>query len=237
MLCILCRIFDPHFDAAADRWAKSPWDQPNDDDAIFCREENQDALRAAYDLWTTDPSRALKEFTRYAELGSVWSSIQVGRAFLLGWGTEVSPPEAEIWLRRAIEAGSEGAMLSLANHYRRAKRLDEAESLLGSYVEKSYAPAVYLLGWVYIDKRKNDLARVMFERASASGHRLAKWYLARFCLNGRFGIRSIPRGFRLVGELRQDIEQAESDPVVGALGHRLINRIQILADASFTSAR
>ena len=209
MACFLCRLVcGPRWIAATDRWFGSRWDEPNNEDEIFDRESNQDALRAAYDLRKTDAAEAFQKFVGFAEHGSVWSMHQVGASLLYGLGTPVNHSQAESWLRLAYKSGSAGAMLLLAYAYIRQRRFKEAEALLSGYEETDYCPALYLLGLIYLDTARKRQARFMLEKASALGHRIAKRSLARSCMSGRFGIRAIPHGFALVEQVRKDIEKS-----------------------------
>lgn len=210
MACILCRLVcGPSKVAAMERWIESRWDEPNNGDSFFRLDQNQDALRIAHDLRKTDQKKAFEEFLRMAEQGSVWSMRQVASSLLLGLGTSIDKYEAEKWLRRSYEAGNEGAMLSLAAEYFRQKRLNDAEALLAGYAAKDWTPALYLLGLISLRAGRKVQGRALLERASAFGHRRAKWSLGKSCFLGKFGIRSIPYGFRVLKEISNDIEKGE----------------------------
>jgi TPR repeat protein len=135
--------------------------------------------------------------------------LQVGTSLLNGTKVPIDRSEAEKWLRRAYEAGDEGAMLILANEYLHQKRFKDGEALLKGYPENDYPPALYLMGYINLGLGNKAKAREMFERASALGHRRAKWSLSRLCTLGRFGIRSIPYGLRLGNEIGDEVRKGE----------------------------
>ena len=202
MACLICRLVCGRQKAAAmESWLNSPWYLPNNGDTLFGMELHQQALREAYDLRKTNPEEYFRAFLSFAEQGSAWSMYYVAYSFINGEGTPVNRFEGEKWLRRGSEAGDERAMLGLANEYLLQKRYSEAEGLLKGYAEEDYAPALYLLGYVFLRQGKKPQARSMLERASALGHRRAKASLCSLCLRGKFGIRYIPFGFRLAGEI------------------------------------
>jgi TPR repeat protein len=192
-----------------ERWLKSPWNQPNNGETLFRMEQHQQALRAAYDLRKTDPEEYFQAFLGFAEQGSAWSMYYVAYSLSNGVGTPVNLLEGEKWLRRGYEVGDERAMLGLANEYLRQKRYSEAEGLLQGYAQKDYAPALYLLGYVFLRQGYKSQARLMLERASGLGHRRAKASLANLCLRGKFGIRSIPYGFQLANEIGDEVNSGD----------------------------
>ena len=202
MACLICRLVcGRQKTEAMELWLKSTWNQPNNSGILFRMEQNQQALRAAYDLRETDPEECFRAFLSFAEQGSVWSMYQVACSLLNGKGTPVNRLEGEKWLRRGYEAGDENAMLALASEYLRQKRYSDAEGLLQRHVDKDYAPALYLSGYIFLRQGNKPQARSMLERASALGHRRAKASLSGMYLRGVFGIRYIPLGFRLINEL------------------------------------
>lgn len=206
MACLVCRLVcGRQKTEAMERWLKSPWNQPNNGNMLFRMEQNQQALRAAFGLLKTDPEEYFRAFLSLAEQGSKWSIYHVAYSFLNGIGTPVNRFEAEKWLRRGCEAGDEKAMLGLANEHLRQKRYSDAENLLREFVNKDYAPALYLSGYVFLGQGHKLQARLMLERAAALGHRRAKASLCNLCLRGRFGIRYIPLGFRLANEIGDEV--------------------------------
>ncbi len=212
MDCLLCRlIYGPRKMAAMKSWMLAPWWKPNNAQSFFFLDKNQDALRAAHKLRKSDPESSFPIFLSLAENGSIWSMNCVADALLIGWGTPVDKPEAEKWFRRAHELGHEQAALTLANEYYSQNRAREAEDLLTPLVETNCSPAAYLLGKAAFHAGDKTRARALLEKASALGHRGAKGLLGSFCAVGRFGLRSIPYGFRLLGELGDEFDKTERD--------------------------
>ena len=214
MDCLLCRlIYGPRKMAALKTWANAPWWTPNNAQTFFAVDDNQAVLRAAHKLRKSDPASSFPIFLNLAEDGSIWSMNCVADALLIGLGTPVDKPEAEKWFRRAHESGHELATLSLASEYYRQKRDREAEDLLAPLLEKDRSPALYLLGKAAFRAGDKTRARVLLEKASALGHRGAKGLLGSSCAIGKYGLRAIPYGFRLLGELGDEFDQTERDKV------------------------
>jgi TPR repeat protein len=207
MKCILCRlIYGPDKVAALERWANAPWDQPNNGYSFLTHAPNQEALKEAYALWKTDPSKSFQAYLGLAEQGCIWSMRQVGKLLLRGEGIPADRASAEKWLQRAWEAGDQAAMLRLARYYLDQKRYSDAEALLTTPANKEYAPALFLLAWVFLKTGRKIEARTMFEKAASLGHRMAKGTLSKLCVQGKFGIHRIPYGYRLANELREAFE-------------------------------
>ncbi len=221
MACILCRLIcGPRQVAVMERWKESRWDEPNNGDSFFQKDQNRDALRAAHDVRRSEPTKAFKEFLRFAEQGSVWSMRQVGSSLILGLGAPIDKVAAEKWLRLAYEAGYDGAMLALAREYTIQKRFREAEDLLEPYATKNHTPSLYLLGWMFLRAGRNKSARKMLERASALGHLRAKWTLSSACMRAKFGIRSMPYGYKLARKTLNELERGGlPDEVALDAGH------------------
>ncbi|MDE1896058.1 MAG: sel1 repeat family protein [Rhodospirillales bacterium] len=196
------------------RWFEVPWTQPNNSDEIFSQEAHQQALRAASKLSKIDPEKAFQEFLNLAEQGSVWAMARVGYALLFGQGIPLNKAEGEKWLLHAQEVGNEWAMLILANEYLQQKRYTDAEMLLSASAKKDYSPALYLLGSTYFKIGEKAKARKMLERAAALGHHRAKGALAKGCCLGRFGLASIPDGFRFLNEISDEVKKNEAEPPI-----------------------
>ncbi len=213
MVCLLCRLVcGPKKMAAMERWLlAAAWWKPNNEWEFFGSDRNQDAMRAAQKLRLSDPKRSLEDFLHLAEKGSVYSMFRVGHLFLEGLGTPVSKADGEKWLLKSSELGLEVATFTLANEYLNQKRYKDAQNLLEHPAEENRSPALFLLGRLFLFRKDKIKARTMLEKAAALGHRRAKWFLAKSCVFGKFGLRAIPLGFKLVGELGEDFENSEKD--------------------------
>ncbi|MFA6117035.1 MAG: hypothetical protein WC729_23760 [Sphingomonas sp.] len=127
---------------------------------------------------------------------------------LLAWhhhtGTGVPPDfeQAQEYYRRAISGGSWMAtigyarLLALHGHY------DHCEKLLEDGVGSDFIPAYFWLAWFRHERSPGGKARravkPLLEYAADKGHPGAKIILGRWLTIGKFGIREIPRGIRLL---------------------------------------
>ena len=88
-------------------------------------------------------------------------------------------------------------------------------STLGDGAQKGFMPASYWLAWYTYQlspKRKTAReVRPLLEAASAAGHPGAKLVLARWMTFGKFGLREIPRGFRMSREIAQSLIDKEHE--------------------------
>ncbi len=162
----------------------------------------EERIKNAHSLWKTDPAQYLKEHMALAEEdGSLWGAICLGAFFEEGVGTECDLAQAEKWYRRAFEGGSDEALIQLGALYARSRQYAKAEEVYRRGAERNWAPAMYRLAWVYSTRPDwrchRDEARTLLERAGAAGDILAKKFLADAMVRGWFGVRNIPKGFRL----------------------------------------
>lgn len=191
-------------------YLKKPWKEPNNGRSFFKINKNKDKLRDLYNLRQSDPEKAFAGFLQLAEDGSVWSMRQVGSSLLRGLGTQVNRHEAKKWLMRGYEAGDESAMLELANEFIRDGCFADAEAILAQAVAAHLPAALYLQGLLLLKAKQKHQAAAMLEKAATHGHRQAKWLFCMSCLKGHFGIRLIPRGFKLLDEIRDEVEREEN---------------------------
>jgi tetratricopeptide (TPR) repeat protein len=178
-------------------------------------EEVQERIRYAYGLFASDPVRYFQECLTLAESGSMWSANCLGAAFGLGVGTKRDLDQAEKWYRRAYEGGSDDALLQLGALYSRSRQYAKAAEVYRTGVERNWAPAMYRLAWVYSKcpgwRARRDEARTLLERAAVAGDISAKNFLAGLMARGRFGVRRVPDGFRLMVSATKEMAELAKD--------------------------
>jgi len=181
------------------------WDfKQVDDTTLLERDPERDRIKEAFLVLETDPEAGFRRLLELAQQGSVWSMSHVASSYFRGFGVAADPVEAEDWFRRAFEGGSEYAQLRYGKILGRRGDFDKCEEVFGVGVAMDWAPALY---WSarYRLRRSNTREtlrqiRPLLERASANGSVPAHLILAPAMLWGRFGLREIPHGLRLVWE-------------------------------------
>jgi uncharacterized membrane protein YhaH (DUF805 family) len=118
----------------------------------------------------------------------------------------VAPDElrAEVWLKKAFEAGSLRSLLTYGKLLAWRGDMAGAEAVFASAAGEDWAPALYWLASTRL-KRSNSPetlaeARSLLERAAAQGHPAASWRLGKDMCRGRYGLQNIPRGFGMLAK-------------------------------------
>lgn len=138
---------------------------------------------------TLGDSEAKSEYEALAEKGSVLSMINLGHLSEYRKIQDGGPDftGAEIWYRRAVDAGSAVATFHLGCFYFRRKNYTNTWRELMVGLERGYAPSIVRLAYLYIDgigvKRDHAQARIFMRRASELGNLWAKRGLARMEFN------------------------------------------------------
>jgi len=169
-------------------------------------EEADDAVRNGWHeaaaLKDRDPAAALAIHVKLAEGGSVFSMLKAGYYYSAGCGTEKDLPAAEEFYRRALCAGSWRATIRYADLLFKRGAHDEWRATLSDGVQKGFIPSFFWLAWYsYKLSPKGRTARevrYLLETAADAGHPSARLTLARWHASGKFGVREIVRGVRMI---------------------------------------
>ena len=183
------------------------------DAALLGLDPLKDRFRAAAALWKTDVDRAVGELTPLAEAGSIWSMIYLGCAYRNGRGVPADRAKAELWFRRAFEAGSDNGLIYLGDLYARANQYPKASEILGVGAARNLAEAQWRLAHVMLRASESAPslaeARRLLERAATQGHLSATRSLVTLLLRGRFGLRGRIEGVKLALDLMRSISTLE----------------------------
>jgi hypothetical protein len=184
MKCVLCTICEnarATFDKKMDAWLYA---QSNNVE-ILERETDLSAVNQAYE--ETDPAESFRQYLALAEKGSVWSMATVGWMLQTGTGTEQDLSQAEKWLVRAYQAGSDYGLICLGCLYERSERSEKAQEVYRAGVARGFVPAMVYLAVSY---RKSP--------AWAQRRHTAM-------VRGWFGLQYIPEGIRRLPGVAHDM--------------------------------
>jgi TPR repeat protein len=176
---------------------------------ILDADPDKDRAREATALIASDPERAFPLVIALAQQGSIWSMIQTAWCYHKGLGVEANASDSESWYQRAYEAGSDRALLDYARIL--AARGDVAllAAVYGAGAARNWTPAALRLARLRLRQsttRETLLeARPVLERAAEQGSPGAQFLLARNMGSGRFGLREVIRGHRLMRKLAMEI--------------------------------
>ncbi|MCR2833919.1 hypothetical protein [Parerythrobacter lacustris] len=170
-----------------------PWDES---------EELRNRASEAGRLVKTDPALALQKFSELADEGSAFAMRWAGTLHLGNYGVEENLELAEDFFRRGLCAGSWISTISYASLLFKRGAHDLWPSTLADGIENEYIPAFFWHGWnsyrLHPSKRTAVEGRESMLRAADAGHPGAKAMLARWTARGRFGLRKIPEGIRML---------------------------------------
>jgi TPR repeat protein len=207
MKCIFCKICEERL-AIFNRKYLEWLEAQSNSVALMEREADPQLVYQAHDLRETDPAACFKKYLSLAESGSVWSMATVGTLFESGEGTDRDLAQAEAWYSRAYEAGSDYALIWLGRLYLESNRLEKAEEVFRTGVDRGFAPAMYYLAFSYWKSgdwlQKRNEAMSLLQRGATAGDLGAQRFLVASMLRGRFGFRHVPAGFRLLSKIAND---------------------------------
>jgi TPR repeat protein len=205
--CIFCKICEERI-AILNRKYFAWLEAQSNNIALMEREADPQLIYQAYALQESDPAACLKQYLELAEVGSVWSMATVGYMLEQGTGTARDLVHAEEWYLRAHRAGSDYALLWLGQLYLESNRLEKATDVFRTGVDRGFAPAMFYLAWSYWKSgdwlQKRDEALSLLQRGVTAGDLVAQRFLVTSMLHGRFGLRRVPAGFRLLSEMAND---------------------------------
>lgn len=183
-----------------------------DTSATWVGEPDFEALSAALAQGRERPEGAFARLLDLAADGSVIAMTVVGEGYYWGSGTAVDPVEAEIWLRKAYEIGSRRGLLSYGRVVYRRHDLPAAEQIFRKGADAGWPEAKYRLADVMMRREPRSKAQVevrrLVEAAAIAGHPFARQWQASEMARGRYGLASVPRGFRLLWTYLREVQQA-----------------------------
>lgn len=201
--------------------ASEDWEREHSNESELWSEDSDRSRELAIqasDLSKTDREAAFQLFLEAAEAGSVWSMEMVGWNYDTGTVVAADFVQAQQYYCRAICAGSGTATIRYAKLLERHGHHETWEALLEDGVRSDFVPAYFWLAWFRCKRLRNRKtfreARPLLEYAAGKGHPGARYVLAGWMLVGRFGLREIPKGFRL---FRESVEQYDKESERGVV--------------------
>jgi TPR repeat protein len=139
----MCEAAHAKLDQKMDAWL---YEQSNHVE-VMEKEANPDAVYEAH--YQTDRSESFKQFLVLAESGSVWSMAAVGQMFHAGTGTAEDLVQAETWLTRAYQAGSDYGLICLGCLFERTGQSEKAQDVYRTGAARGFVPAMVYLAASY----------------------------------------------------------------------------------------
>jgi TPR repeat protein len=209
VLCTMCERARATFNKKMDAWFYA---QSNNDE-IMERETDPAAINQAYEQ--TDPAESFRQYLALAESGSVWCMAAVGQMLLTGTGTAQDLAQAEKWLVRAYQAGSDYGLICLGYLYERWERPEKAHEVYGAGVARGFVPAMVYLAASYRKSpdwahRRHEALKLL-EHGRAADDLFARHWLATAMDRGWFGPRYIPEGIRRLPGVADDMAALVED--------------------------
>jgi hypothetical protein len=224
MICRLCTWFCDRF-CPPQASSKAIWRASHDWDESYAADwepaegdEIRERWALAKSLLDEDPAAALAIYHELAERGSPFAMLWAGFLHETGRGTKPDAAAAEEFYRGALCAGSWKATLGYARMLFKRGAHDKWPSTLQDGVDNGFIPAFFWLAWYQYERsptsRTARQMRRVLEAADRAGHPGAELLLARWTAAGKFGLREIPRGLRML----RAIFRARSQPETTDLG-------------------
>ena len=211
MACKLCRWLAGHFSKTEESLCSSTWRELDDWERSYLTETDgfgaepeagAHLMRSASELHEHDPEAAFKMYQDAAAAGSALAIEVIGWHHETGTVLPMDIQEAERTYHRAICAGSWSATLRYAKLLARRGDAAGCENVLRDGVELEFIPAFFWLAWYrYKSRPTRATAREiapLLEHADARGHPMARKLLGALMVRGKFGIRQIPNGLRII---------------------------------------
>jgi hypothetical protein len=192
---------------------ESHWDQSfgwerahSNDDELWWRDSdrNRALMEEVQACQNADPEAAFRMLLEAAEAGSARALESVGWHYASGTVVAADFDQAAVYYHRAIGAGSWMATIAYARLLAKHGHFEESENVLRDGVRLDFVPAYFWLAWLRYDRSPTRATcreiRPLLDYAAEQGHPGAKQTLGRLMVKGKFGIRAIPRGLKLLRE-------------------------------------
>ena len=199
--------------------------------SLSSHESGNDRVAKACALRKHDPNRAFREFQRLADEGSAAGMFHLAWCYDNAIGTHINRTLAEKLYLSAYEIGHEEGRKEvsyyLGRHFLDQKKYKKAAEAFSLGKEYQFAPSLYHLGRLYargkgVEKDAREARRIL-EAAASQGHMLATRDLAHLLMSGRFGLKNMVEGVKLLRRTaRMFSERLETDPSLQAGDDRLI---------------
>jgi TPR repeat protein len=217
VLCKMCEAWHASFQKKMDAWLYA---QSNNVE-IMERETDPEAVYQAYE--GTDPVESFRQYLALAEKGSVWCMATAGQMFQTGTGTTQDLAQAEKWLVRAYQAGSDYGLICLGCLYERSERSEQAQDVYRTGVERGFVPAMVYLASSYRKspewtQRRSETLKLL-ERGRAAGDLFARHWLATAMVRGWFGLKYVPEGIRRLPSVAHDMVALVEDETASSRGN------------------
>ena len=163
--------------------------------------------------------------------GFLLAAYQLGKCCRDGWGVLPDDQQAELWFRRAADAGYDFAQYALGKLLQGQNRMDEAVSWYEKAAAQGNSWASYRLGKLYLTgqgvKRDREQAWAYFYQSAERGNEYAAFFLEHFDQVGRpNGFLSATRLLRHLGQIFRENSVPPAAPVGQRIDRKRLRKLQ-----------
>ena len=162
--------------------------------------QNAKEILSVYENTEEEKAEQVQVLEKLWDAGFTVAAHQLGKCWRDGMGVLPDDEQAELWFRRAAEAGHDFSQYALGKLLQGQKRMEEAVSWYEKAVAKGNSYAAYRLGKLYLEGKdiSKDTAKAVeyLTNAAQEGNQYAQYTLGKLYLTGQ--------------DVTQDREQAYS---------------------------
>ena len=187
----------------------SQWDEWQDySDAV------EASIEEAQVQEVSEPEKALTIYRHLADDGVIWAMNMCGWHYKNGVGTPIDSQKALDYFYKGLTAGSWKSTLYYSNLLFRMDEHDSWPAVLQDGIDREFIPSFFWMAWyrykVSPNRKTARNMKPLLEKASKTGHPGARLLLARWTFSGKFGLRAIPEGFRMLLAIQEPMEDRTS---------------------------
>ena len=150
--------------------------------------QNAREILSAYETTEEEKAEQVRLLERLWDAGFTVAAHLLGKCWRDGMGVLPDDEQAELWFRRAAEAGHDFSQYALGKLLQRQKRMEEAVSWHEKAAAQGNTYAAYRLGKLYLEGKdvQKDTARAMeyLTDAAQAGNQYAQYILGKLYLTG-----------------------------------------------------
>ena len=151
--------------------------------------QNAKEILTVYENTEEEKAEQVQVLKKLWDAGFSVAAHQLGKCWRDGMGVLPDDEQAELWFRRAAEAGHDFSQYDLGKLLQRQKRMEEAVSWYEKAAEQGNPYAAYRLGKLYLEGKDvpKDVAKAVeyLSDAAQEGNQYAQYTLGNLYLTGK----------------------------------------------------